>query len=507
MRSIGFDTWVESISNERVFCDELCLTGLSYMYGRHTLVLTNNKMWSTIEMSEPMGLVELLKECSVRLIYLGQLRFGLLHWNPRLPKPLPTSKPPSFNIIEEYTLDDMPATLSASVPNPVHVGTTPDHACTSSMAPLNSPKQDNVVIKTPDELIQKTELEAEHVGTNSPALVEPVTCPEDSLVLSTYPWKRNLELKLHKISDIEADIWCGNIPGFYQYVPDPDPDTLQVTPLLVDGYGSENKESALTLKSIKTEVKTEEKELDQEPAKLIEHANSLIRSMRSLTTDSGNKKHSSSSPQKKKKRTVRVETNVSNALDDLYSSTIDKLSVVSKPTSSDQPKPRTIKCKMCSDSFTSVRNLNLHHKQDHGVVTCEECSKAFRTQSSLDKHMYTHKEQSFVCVACGDRFPFQSHLDQHMIKHVPNKLACPVKSCSKSFKGQGDLNRHIRTHKKGGWHHCAHCDYKNKDKRNVSSHMRVHLPKGEEPYVCTKCEKRFRFGTQYRRHLKSGCQI
>ena len=65
MRSIGFDTWVESISNERVFCDKLCLTGLSYMYGRHTLVLANNKMWSTIIMKEPLGLVELLKECSV----------------------------------------------------------------------------------------------------------------------------------------------------------------------------------------------------------------------------------------------------------------------------------------------------------------------------------------------------------------------------------------------------------------------------------------------------------
>ena len=113
------------------------------------------------------------------------------------------------------------------------------------------------------------------------------------------------------------------------------------------------------------------------------------------------------------------------------------------------------------------------------------------TQSSLDKHKYTHKEMPFVCVACGDRFPFQSRLDQYMIKHVPNKLSCPIKSCSKSFKGQGDLNRHICTHKKGEWHHCAHCNYKNKDKRNVSSHMRVHIPKGKEPYVCTKCVKGF----------------
>ena len=427
---------------------------------------------------------------------------------------MPAPKPPSFNIIEEYTLDDVPSTPSTSVPSPVHVGTSPDHAGTSATTPVNSPKHDNAAIPTSSELTQKTELEAEHVGTNivtdntyTPSLAEPVTCPEDGLVLSTYPWKWTLKVMVHKISDIEADIWCGNILGFYQYVPDPDPVTLQETPLPVRGYGSKKKGAAPTLKQIKTEVKMEEDEPNQEPAKLIEHANALIRDMRSLTTDALNNEHSSRTTPKRKKPTVPVGTSIHSALEQLHTSTVDKLSVSGKPDNLEQPKPRTIKCKMCSGSFTSVRNLNIHHKQDHGVVKCDECPKAFWTQSSLDKHKYTHKEMPFICVACGDRFPFQSRLDQHMIKYVPNKLACPIKSCPKSFKGQGDLNWHIRTHKKGGWHHCAHCDYKNKDKRNVSSHMRVHIPKGEEPYVCTKCEKRFHFGTQYRRHLKAGCQI
>ena len=162
---------------------------------------------------------------------------------------------------------------------------------------------------------------------------------------------------------------------------------------------------------------------------------------------------------------------------------------------------------MCEDSFNSVRELNLHHKEDHGVVKCDECEKAFNTQSSLDKHRYVHKDLPFACDACGNRFPFQSRLDQHMLVHLHNKLACPVTTCSKEFKGQGDLNRHIRTHKKGGWHYCTKCDYKNKDKRNTNSHMKVHLPEGEEPYECAKCNKKMRFGTQYRRHLKTGCYL
>ena len=516
----GFDTWVKSLSDERVFCDELSLTGLSFMYGRHTLVLTNNKMWSTVEMNDPMGLVYLLQECSVRLIYLGQLRFGLLHWSPKLPKPLPTPKPPSFKIIEEYTIDNTPSTSSASAPTPVHVGTELDRPGTIT-TPVDLSRHDRESLLTHMEVIQHKKTAVEHVETtelpdssvidlNDPAPSEPVTCPEDGLVLSNYPWKQTLQVKVHKLSALDADIWCGNIPGYYQYVPDPDPDTLQLNPKPVRGYGSKNQGTTPTQKTVKTEVKQEipdEDPVEQEPAKLIKHANALICGMRSLATDPVGKKKSSKSKRKLRNTAVPVETGVPSALEQLHNSTMDKLAMLGKPDTVDQPKPRTIHCKMCTDSFTSVRELNLHHKQDHGVVKCEVCSKAFSTQSSLDKHKYTHKELPFVCDACGDKFPFQSRLDQHMIKHIPNKLQCPVKSCSKSFKGQGDLNRHIRTHKKGGWHHCDHCDYKNKDKRNVSSHMRVHLPEGDEPYECAKCDKRFHFGTQYRHHLKLGCQV
>ena len=42
-------------------------------------------MWSTIEHSSPLNLLELLNECSVKLIYLGPLRFGELKPKPKPP--------------------------------------------------------------------------------------------------------------------------------------------------------------------------------------------------------------------------------------------------------------------------------------------------------------------------------------------------------------------------------------------------------------------------------------
>ena len=113
MRSMNLETWVETITNELVYCDKLCLMGLCYMYHRHCVVLTQNKLWSTVQVDKPLNLLDLLNKCSVHLIYLGNLRFGVLTWRPHLPKKVAT-KSPGFNIIEEYTLDEANVTAGAT---------------------------------------------------------------------------------------------------------------------------------------------------------------------------------------------------------------------------------------------------------------------------------------------------------------------------------------------------------------------------------------------------------
>ena len=106
VRSISIDTWVTNMDNEKMYCDELGLMGLSKMYGHHSVVLTKSKLWSTIDTDAPFNLLELLDQCSVRFVYLGNLRFGCLVWKPHNPtRPAPKLPKPSFEIIEEYTLD------------------------------------------------------------------------------------------------------------------------------------------------------------------------------------------------------------------------------------------------------------------------------------------------------------------------------------------------------------------------------------------------------------------
>ena len=123
--------------------------------------------------------------------------------------------------------------------------------------------------------------------------------------------------------------------------------------------------------------------------------------------------------------------------------------------------------------------------------------------------MYIHNELRFVCEDCGQGFPFKSRLEQHRITHqLDPSVTCDHKGCDHGFKNKGDLNRHLHSHEEG-WYWCDYCPYRNKDKRNFDSHLRIYQEQGVglECYHCKKWGKAMRFSTQLRHHKETGCNI
>ena len=78
MRNTSFNQWITNLSLEEMYADELTLFSLSWLYKQHTVVITKNKLWSTLHSNSPVNEEALLDVCSVKLVYLGQLRFGTL---------------------------------------------------------------------------------------------------------------------------------------------------------------------------------------------------------------------------------------------------------------------------------------------------------------------------------------------------------------------------------------------------------------------------------------------
>ena len=545
-RGMRFDTWIESIGSETTFCDELALMGLCALYNRHCLIFTRNKFWSLLDTTSPIGFMKLLQMCSVKLIYFGDLKFGVLNWKPQLPKPLKSTstKVPQFSIVEEYTLDDSPPEMT-----PIDLTKSSGAPQTASLSTVNAITPPSTNEETLDTFTQKELCElpvgtlplpdtpADNATDNSSSVVDvlalpqdlthsacdinqlPVetvkqevlfTCPEDGLVLSQYPWTKIAAIKLDRLSSLTIDLWCNKISDYYQYVP----VELPVKREIVTLPDSEVNTSVNTTQpSLTGEENNYDADTDVDIDNLLHHAKTLVQQVKvelntgcvkpdtpkSVTQTSKKRKHAShvettaavTIPKKKRKPSSRVET--ASALDALHHETLARL----KPVGEAPPKrDRTIKCRLCTKTFSTTRDLNNHHREEHGIVDCPQCEKKFTNQSSLDKHLYSHRELKYVCDLCGKRFPFESRLVQHSIVHINKRHQCPVKRCTKEFKGIGDLNQHIDTHKKGNWHRCEYCPYKNKDKRNTDSNMRTHKKEDDSTYECDKCHKIMHFSTQ-----------
>ena len=333
----------------------------------------------------------------------------------------------------------------------------------------------------------------------------PVTCPEDGIILSHYPWKIKPEVHLERVSEIESDIWCNRVVDYYKFTPAP-----EVTPIIsnANGYG-------LRKRPIKEEFPLEDQSQSDIIAtdKLIDQAKALINTVKTFVTKPVKRKHGSKSFSPSS--TSKTQPN-GNALDLLQEQTVRNLTTLHvgtdgsmKPSTEVPPSAKSwkIRCKLCDNTFSSVKGLNIHHHKDHSIVQCPKCGKYFSTQSSLDKHSYSHREAKFSCELCGKCFQFESRLNQHMVTHISKKLPCPKKSCDREFKNIGDLNRHMNVHTKGGWYYCDKCSYKNKDKRNTDSHRRKHDKPEDSHYECDKCGKKMKYSMQFKCHREQGCEL
>ena len=82
------------------------------------------------------------------------------------------------------------------------------------------------------------------------------------------------------------------------------------------------------------------------------------------------------------------------------------------------------KCSLCSEKFSSQKELNDHiagyHKYKF-LCSDRKCGKTFRSLESLKKHKLCHGEMTFLCQVCRAKFPFASDLSNHQAMHSQEK--------------------------------------------------------------------------------------
>ena len=126
--------------------------------------------------------------------------------------------------------------------------------------------------------------------------------------------------------------------------------------------------------------------------------------------------------------------------------------VKSKEYKIQRPKKRAIirKCSLCSEKFSSQKELNDHIAGHHNFkFSCSDrkYGKAFGSLESLKKHQLHHREMGFLCSVdfCVAEFPFPSDLSSHQSLHLQEKkFVCPYPTCGTKYKTKPELNRHYK---------------------------------------------------------------
>ncbi|XP_067015682.1 uncharacterized protein [Anabrus simplex] len=125
----------------------------------------------------------------------------------------------------------------------------------------------------------------------------------------------------------------------------------------------------------------------------------------------------------------------------------------------------------------------------HKIWECGICSKEFRHQYTLMRHLPTHTdERNYKCETCGKGFRQMSTLSQHRAIHSDARpYVCEL--CKKTFNRVSTLISHRKTHSDDKPHKCEICGKGFHQKGNLRNHKFTHT--NERPYKCESCGKGF----------------
>lgn len=149
-------------------------------------------------------------------------------------------------------------------------------------------------------------------------------------------------------------------------------------------------------------------------------------------------------------------------------------------------------CKVCGKVLTCKRQLRAHEKLHAGLRlhSCATCGKVYRHRSGLVMHSYEHTGQlPYLCDLCGAGFKNFFSMGQHKKRRHSTFRPFVCQQCGKGFIRNVLLRRHLKVHSGEKHNICPQCGMAFGYSGNLSRHLRSHV--GDKPHSCGVCGRGF----------------
>ncbi|XP_053687096.1 zinc finger protein 271-like [Sabethes cyaneus] len=160
-----------------------------------------------------------------------------------------------------------------------------------------------------------------------------------------------------------------------------------------------------------------------------------------------------------------------------------------KPKSTTTKQSRLYYCRGagCAETFTCRQLRYRHFHKNHALFVCEICGKRSASATELKYHMERHKNQlSFLCPYCKKACNTKTDLNLHIqcIHSAEKRFQC--KTCGLSFRRKDILQLHETHHKDIYEHPCTVCNKRFKTGSDLRKHrLSVHDGLRVECEYCT----------------------
>ncbi|CAD7005187.1 unnamed protein product [Ceratitis capitata] len=171
---------------------------------------------------------------------------------------------------------------------------------------------------------------------------------------------------------------------------------------------------------------------------------------------------------------------------------------------------RPYKCEHCGNCYRQAVNLRNHINCAHTnqrQFACAQCPKMFAIKERLRLHMRLHSgEKPYACKDCDKRFARGGHLKQHVMSHHKSSIKQYVcEKCSTSFSSTSNLRAHMDRHENGPEHYCEICKEHFPNEPVLKAHInKLHYKLGQ--FDCDICKETIE-DDELAKHMKTHTNV